>query len=311
MRGLSESTKDLIRYAYRLLAEDHPQTLRQLHYAVFSRDEIDYQNDKASYQKLSRATTLARRTYRERELLFPGKDVSSCGSCSIPPAWMVDETRQGETPNVWTNATEYIEAVKESYHRDMWQDQLHHVEVWAEKATILGSLRPVAKEWGITLRVCHGFGSTGMEQDIGSFFEDIRKPITVFYLGDHDPSGHCIEEDLHQRVETASGRKFYMERLAIHPADIEKFKLPPQQIKASDSRAAGFRREFGSNAATVELDALPAAELRRRVEEAITGLIDFDTWDRQVQVQRVEFSSIARVGDMFKNLRQAGPEALA
>ena len=35
MRGLSESTNQLIQYARRLLEADHPQTLRQLHYAIF------------------------------------------------------------------------------------------------------------------------------------------------------------------------------------------------------------------------------------------------------------------------------------
>lgn len=31
--------------------------------------------------------------------------------------------------------------------------------------------------------------------------------------------------------------------------------MPPQQIKATDSRAAGFRDRFGVDAATIELDA--------------------------------------------------------
>jgi hypothetical protein len=305
VRGLSKTTKELIEYAYTLLDADHPQTLRQLHYAIFSRGEIDYQNDKASYVRLSRATTLARRRYRHAELYIGRKHDSLC----IPPHWMVDETRQAETPNVWQDVTAYIQTVKRCYRRDNWQDQAHHVEVWAEKATILGAIRPTAEEWGVTLRVCHGFGSTGMEQDVGSFFESTDKPITVFFLGDHDPSGHVIEKDIHRRVEMASGRSFNMERLAIHAADIARFGLPPQKIKSSDSRAAGFKRRFGAEAATVELDALPAAELRRRVEQAITGLIDFESWNRQVQIQEAEFASIARLADTIKNLPKAGREA--
>jgi len=138
--------------------------------------------------------------------------------------------------------------------------------VWSEKATVLGSVRPVANEYGITLRVCHGFGSTGMESDVGSVFENIGKPITVFFLGDHDPSGHVIEQDMHRRVQAASGITFDMVRLAIHAADIVEFSLPPQTIKKSDSRAASFEKRFGPAAATVELDALPAAELRNRIE---------------------------------------------
>ena len=304
MRGLSKSTEELIEYSRLLLELDHPQTLRQLHYAIFSRQEIDYANDKASYARLSRATTTARRSYREWEL---DGEIGTAPASSIPPNWMVDEGRQPETVNVWQDAASYIETVKRCYRRDNWQDQAHHVEVWSEKGSIMGAIRPLAEQWGVTLRVCHGFGSTGMEQQIGESFAGINKPITVYYLGDHDPSGRVIESDIHHRVETACGRDFTMERLAIHAADIKRFNLPPQRIKATDSRSAGFRREFGSDAATVELDALPAAELRQRVEEAITSLIDFMQWSRQLTVQEVEFACIANIAATIKALPQRGP----
>ena len=90
-RGLSESTKELIGYAGQLLVVDHPQTLRQLHYAIFSRGEIDYTNDKPSYARLSRATTTARRAYREWQL---AGEVGEEPAVSIPPTWMVDGCAQ-------------------------------------------------------------------------------------------------------------------------------------------------------------------------------------------------------------------------
>jgi hypothetical protein len=52
------------------------------------------------------------------------------------------------------------------------------------------------------------------------------------------------------------------------------------------------------------LDALPAAELRRRVETAIMSLIDFETWNRQVAIQDVEFASIADIAAKMKALPQ-------
>jgi hypothetical protein len=200
-----------------------------------------------------------------------------------------------------------MDTVKRAYRRNNWQDQPNYCEVWSEKATVLGSLRPITQEFGVMLRACRGFGSTGMESVVGDLFEGIDKPITVFYLGDHDPSGHDIERDIHHRAQTASGKEFAMVRLAIHPADIKEFNLPPQRIKATDSRAAGFKRRFGAKAATVELDALPVAELRQRVREAIEGQIDFDLWDRQVSVQEVELKCIADFADKVKKLPQLRP----
>ena len=43
-------------------------TLRQLHYAIFSASVIAYANTQAEYKRLSKATTLARRAYRDWEL---------------------------------------------------------------------------------------------------------------------------------------------------------------------------------------------------------------------------------------------------
>jgi hypothetical protein len=304
MRGLSNSTKELIEYAAGLLEQDHPQTLRQLHYAIFSQDEIAYENTQADYKRLSRATTVARRAYRAWELETGGAGTPP--AYSIPPNHMLDETREPETVSVWLDAKEYVEAIKRSYRRDNWQDQPNYCEVWSEKATILGAIRPVADKWGITLRVCHGFGSTGMEEQVGTFFEDINQEITVFFLGDHDPSGHVIEQDIHRRAQVASGVDFRMVRLAIHKQDIAAFHLPPQAIKMTDSRAESFRRRFGHDAATVELDALPAAELRRRVDTAVESLVDHALWDRQVTVQQVELNCIAEFAERMKSLPQLG-----
>jgi hypothetical protein len=305
MRGLAAANKALISTVNAILAHDHPQTLRQLHYQIFSRGGIDYQNDVPSYRRLSRVLTKARRVYRQWELYGSGDSPED----SVRADWLVDELRRPEKVSVWTDAAEYIDCVKESYRRDNWQDQLYHCELWGEKATVLGSMRPIMRKYGITLRVCRGFGSAGMEDQVGRLFEGIDKPIVVFYIGDHDASGDLIGEDMHRRVEIASGVPFKMKRLAIHARDIKAFQLPPQQVKDKDVRAKRFRQKFGRNAKTVELEALPVAELKRRVEEAIEELIDWERWDRQIMVQDVELASIAEIADKMKNLPQIGGEA--
>jgi hypothetical protein len=289
-------------FARMLLAELHPMTLRQLHYAIFSAAKIPYANTQQEYKRLSRHTSNARRNYRALELAGEVDLLDS--DLLIPPAWMVDETRKAEIVNVWSDVHEYIEAVKRSYRRDYWDTQPNYCEAWSEKATVLGSLRPVADDLGVTLRNCKGYGSTGMESQIGSLFEGINKPITVFFLSDHDPSGHDIQRDIHRRAQAASGKEFEMIRLAIHADDIKTYKLPPQAIKPDDARAGSFMKKFGKKAATVELDALPVDVLRARVREGIEGLIDWELWKRQVKVEQVELASIARIADTVKNLPQ-------
>jgi hypothetical protein len=302
MRGKSKTTVELVEYACKVLKEIHPQTLRQLHYAIFSRAEIAYDNCRSDYQRLSRVTSQARRQYRQWELMDkPGEQPPQ----TIPHDWIVDETRVAHSPSVWKDTAEYIDVVRSAYRRDNWQDQDDYCEIWSEKATVLAGLMPITKKrWGVTTRNVKGFGSAGMECHVGRLFEGIDKPITVFFLGDHDPSGIMIEEDIHRRAQKASGFDFPMIRLAIHPDDIALFDLPPQRIKDTDSRAAGFKLQFGDEAPTVELDALPAAELHRRVDAAISSLVDHERWNRAIAVQQAEFECIARIADQVRNLPQ-------
>lgn len=344
MRGVSASTRQLIHLARKILAEDHPQTARQVHYRIFSVGLDGYANDKASYRRLCRILTNARRLWRQYELRknlkpteqdyamaeyvgIPADIVVKCRQAArlnpklheqvsslpagppdlgIPSNWIVDELRQGERGNFFENAEEFIEAFRETYRRDFWQDQDRYVELWGEKGTVLGTLRPIASQWGLMLRVCRGFGSAAMEDQIGRLFEGIDKPITVLYVGDFDASGVLIERDMQRRVQAASGADFEMVRLAIHGEDIARFDLPPQQIKDADSRAASFRKRYGESAATVELEALPIQELKRRIEQAVGGLIDFDRWNRQAQIQNVELATIQGFADTMKNLPQIG-----
>jgi hypothetical protein len=296
--GLSKRTIELRDFARELLAARHPMNLRQLHYTIFSAAKIDYQNTPADYKRLSRVTTGSRRRHREAELRG---DVASVQD-EIPHAWIVDELREGEMVSVWDNKADYIDTVRDSYRRDMWQDQPVHVEIWSEKASVLGSLRPVTRKLGVMLRPCRGSGSTGMEGQIGHFFESIEKPIHVFYLGDYDPSGEDIERDIHARVEKHSGKNFTITRLAIHREDIERFHLPPQKIKETDSRSRKFKQRHGDDEPTVELDALPVEELRRRVREAVEALINRKRWTRQVAIQEAELESIADLADQWREL---------
>jgi hypothetical protein len=302
MRGPSKETLDLIQFGRLLLATRRPMTLRQLHYAIFSAACLNYPNTQKAYKRLSEVTTMARREYRRLQLAGELDQLDS--EFLIDPRWIVDEIREAELVSLWDNAEAFMDTVKSAYRRNYWQTQPIHVELWSEKATILGSMRPITQEYGIMLRVCRGFASTGFETKIAEAFEDISKPIVVFYIGDFDPSGICIERDIHQRVQIAAGKHFRMIRLAIHAEDITRYNLPPQPIKATDTRAAAFKARFGNKAATVELDALPVEVLRARVKEAIKSKIDWELWNRQVIVETAEIECIRDFTDRVKNLPQ-------
>jgi hypothetical protein len=267
-----QQTTELIEAAQNILVEQSPMIIRQLFYRLVSTAVIE--NTRNDYQRVSSAMTKARNDGR------------------VDFSLIVDRSRPEYTPNVWCDAAAYGRAVSRSYRKDYWETQPNRCEVWTEKDAIVGSIESVTDELGVTVRVVRGFSSTTKKHDMAELIKSSGKPMTVFYLGDHDPSGRCIENNLHTDI-TAYGARFKIVRLAIHKQDIAAFKLPPLRVKDTDSRASGFRLEYGEDC--VELDALPPAELRQRITEAVEALIDHESWDRAIAVEKVELRSIREV----------------
>jgi hypothetical protein len=265
-QGEWKRSSRLIDSAVVILEEENPMTIRQLFYRLVSVGEIP--NDRASYQLISCLMTKA----------------PDDGRCEFD--WIVDRSRPEYAPCVFTDAAEYAGVMKRGYRKDYWSSQLEYIELWVEKDAIIGSIQDVTDDLGITIRVGRGFLSTTKAHEIAEHFEAIEKEITVFYLGDHDPSGRAIESDLYKRILSYGASDlfdFELRRLAIHKADINKFRLPPLKIKNGDSRSASFRKKHGEQC--VELDALPPTELRKRIREAVEDLIDRELWDRAVAVE--------------------------
>jgi len=271
-RGEWASTTELIEQAAAILAEESPMTVRQLFYRLVSVAAID--NRRADYQRVSSIMTKARNDGR------------------IDFDDIVDRSRPEYSANVFRDAAQYARVVSAGYHKDYWDMQPRRCEIWVEKDSIIGSIEDVIDELGVTVRVGRGFLSTTKAHEMSELIQDSSKPMTVFYLGDHDPSGRNIETDLYERIRSY-GAKFVIKRLAIHAADIARFKLPPLRVKATDSRAADFLRRYSNRC--VELDALPPSELRRRIKEAVTSMLDRALWDRAVMVEQVELESIQEV----------------
>lgn len=265
-------TTQLIEAAVGVLEIENPMTIRQLFYRLVSVGSLT--NSRADYQRLSVVMSKARNE----------------GRCDFD--WIVDRSRPEYSPNVWKDAAGYGRTIQKSYRKDYWASQPNHIELWSEKDSVIGSIEALTDELGITVRVGRGFLSTTRAYEIARQFLGMEKPITVFYIGDHDPSGREIEYNAKARVEEY-GADFDLERLAIHGSDIEAWSLPPLRIKDSDTRANKFRVDHGEDC--VELDALPVSELRRRIREAVEAKVDRTAWDRAIAVEQVELASIQDV----------------
>lgn len=106
------------------------------------------------------------------------------------------------------------------------------------------------------------------------------KPAFLYYLGDHDPSGIDIP-----RAVSAGLREFAPEadirfkRIAVTEKQIAEFSLPTRPTKKTDSRSKSFDGE------SVEVDAIPAAELRRIVRKCIERHVDKNMLNRTKRIE--------------------------
>ena len=117
----------------------------------------------------------------------------------------------------------------------------------------------------------------------------------VYQLGDHDPSGVDAWRAFQERVEDflhewgGSIWQVNFERLAVTPEQIDSMGLLTRPTKPSDTRSADFDGE------SVEVDAIPASELRRIVREAIEQHIPREALESERRIEKSERETFLRL----------------
>lgn len=280
-RGKSAKTIALIDAMHDILREVEPATVRSVCYRLFVDGWIDSMAVKNT-GKVSKHLVWA----RENGI--------------IPWGWVVDEHRRGECIASWDNPGDLIDAAVHQYRKDYWADQPNWVEVWSEKGTVRGTLKPILDKYGVTLRVMHGYSSATAIYDVARLTRAIDKPLTVLYVGDWDPSGMNMSEvDIPQRLARYAGAAT-ITRVALTKMDVSERDLPSFEAatKAKDSRHRWFIKNYGTRC--WELDALPPPDLRESVENAILELLDRDAWEQACFIENAEVASIHECLDQWK-----------
>lgn len=127
------------------------------------------------------------------------------------------------------------------------------------------------------------------------FGRSAGKTLTVFYVGDWDPSGlHMSEVDLPRRLDEYDG-DVDVERLALTKFDCYNTDLPSflTDTKKQDPRYRSYRERYGARC--WELDALSPVVLRDRVADAIDDRLDHAAWDRADVAERAEQESLQNI----------------
>jgi hypothetical protein len=224
-------TAELIETAAAILRLHHPMTVRQLYYQLVSRQVIE--NSRSSYQSVSKALVAAR-----REALIPWGHIE-------------DRLRRAQRVAMWDDLGDFAIAAAASYRRDVWATQPAHVEVWLEKDALSGIFEDELNGYGVTLNVGRGFdGWDSIHKAAGRLGDE----DVVLYFGDFDPSGEDMVRSLRERLADQGARP-EIKKCALTVDDIDRYQLPPDFTKPSDTRSTAFVAKWGD--VSVEFDASP------------------------------------------------------
>jgi hypothetical protein len=267
---VSKETRRLIQAATAVLAVHHPMTVRQVYYQLVANQVI--RNNRSQYQFVSKVLVRARR--------WGG----------IPWHWIEDRLRQPRTVQMWTDVPAFAETVRAAYRRDVWAAQSSYLEVWLEKDALSGLFQSVLAPYGVTLNVGRGYDGWDSIHNAALRYGGSGKPVTVLYFGDLDPSGEDMVRSLRQRLAELDCRPTVI-KCALTLEDVERYSLPPDFTKTTDSRRAAFIAEYGDVA--VELDALPADVLRDRLVSEIEARMDMSALSGVRQIEQQERDRVA------------------
>ena len=283
----SKRSQALIVIANNILKEYRKQgyrlTLRQLYYQMVAKDVIA--NRVEEYNSLGNIVSKGR---------LAGL---------IDWAMIEDRTRTAQENTHWDNPQQILEAATHGYYRSRWKNQSTYIEVHCEKDAVSNIIQPVCSKWDVLFMANRGYSSqSAMYETYRRLHREILKKdrVRVIYLGDHDPSGLDMTEDIKRRLGTFLLRDEEslfenVERIALNMNQIEEYNPPENPAKITDSRYKNYAAVYGT--ASWELDALEPSVLSSVVEDAIMEFIDLKEFKRVENVELAHKKKLLALAD--------------
>jgi hypothetical protein len=266
-------TSRIIEAALVALRQHNPMTVRQAYYQLVSGQVIE--NSKSQYNSVSKALVEARK------------------EGIIPWEWIEDRIRRPRMVQAWDGLGDFIEAVRRSYRRNVWESQPQLVECWLEKDALSGIFEELLRPYGVTLNVGRGYDGWSSIHNAADRYADWES-VSVLYFGDFDPSGEDMVRSLRDRLEEL-GATPRIVKVSLTMEDIVRYRLPPDPAKLTDTRAKDFIAKNGD--ISVELDALPLAVLKSKIRQAVEASMDLEAL---AEVRHTERDDIERLEQILE-----------
>lgn len=272
-------------------AQGHELTLRQLYYQFVARDIIP--NSDASYGKLG-------------TVINKGRVAGLIDWSSI-----VDRTRTSRSNTHWNDPEEIIQAAADSFRLDTRATQEVYIEVWVEKDALVDIVGRVCRELDVPYFSCRGYVSqTAMWEAAQRITKEVcisekhyikhgLKEAVLLHLGDHDPSGINMTNDIQKRLHLFEA-PIEIERIALTMEQIEKHKPPPNPAKITDSRYWSYANIYGNE--SWELDALNPEVITQVIASSIAGYTNEDVREDMIIEQELRREELQYAAENWKKL---------
>lgn len=218
-----------------------------------------------------------------------------------------DITRYLRELSHWTNPQSVIRSAAYSYSLDKWQGQQYRPEVWIEKDALVGLISGICEQYDVPYFACKGYTSqsemfaTG--QRLLHHIQNEQEPY-IIYLGDHDPSGMDMTQDIIKRLEmfteSYEGDDFFIKRIALNHSQVLQYNPPPNPTKLTDSRANKYVDEFGMEC--WELDALEPNVIVDLIREEIYGIRDVDKLEEIEEQEKREKEELNQIRNRYSEI---------
>jgi hypothetical protein len=124
-----------------------------------------------------------------------------------------------------------------------------------------------------------------------------KRRLVILLMSDFDPEGDSIAESFATSMRDDFGVDPLAKKVALTYEQVLERNLPVDfsAIKKKSSRYKKFVAKYGEDVHVHELEALASAERSRLLDEAISGVLDIDAYNAEVEAEREDALRLARL----------------
>ena len=267
-RSTKAQVEQLDRQIMEVLAEDHPQSVRNVFYRMTD-PRLPEQVEKSDrgYNQLQARITKLRREGR------------------LPYGYISDTTRRGYHVSTFDGASDFMRRMAGMYRANLWEQSNWHVEVWCESRSIAGIIQGTCEELAVSLYPTGGFSSITLIYEAAEYLNNVAydRNVEIVYIGDYDPAGVLIDKQVERELRDHLDPHIPLQftRLGITLQQIERYDLPTKPRKAGDKRSLHISE-------TVEAEAMPAVIMKENVREHVEQFLPVGALEAAKVAERSE-----------------------